>query len=714
MRDHKWESEPKETADAQKILEKVDREQGFRKELGWLRPAVTFLCVGLTLFQLYTAFFGTLQSQLQRAPHLTIALALIFILYPWRKGRTGKGVPWYDLVLATMALGTGAYHVIYYEELVNRFLYSNTDIAVAIIGVLLTLEGARRVVGLPLTIVASAALLYAYFGPYMPGFAQHQGFDVERISTFMFLGSEAILGIPIAISSTFIFLFLFFGVILRYTGVSRFFNDLAFAITKRMVGGPAKAAVMASAFQGMVTGSSVANTVGSGSFTIPMMKKAGYRPEFAAAVEASASTGGQLMPPIMGAAAFLMIEFTGISYGEIALAALVPAILYFAGIFIAVHLESKRIGVLGMQAEATPPLKVVLLKQGYLLLPLLAIIGVLISGQSPIRAALIAILMAVTVSLFQGVRFREALSQRWYLLLPLLLLMAWMLFPTAMPAVISQAIAVKSLLLLLLVGVWVQQWIKGSSISLRDVITVMEEGARTALGVIVACGAAGIIVGVVTLTGIGLKMAGGIIGLAGGVLLFTMFFTMIACILLGMGVPTTANYVIMATMAAPALLAFDVGGMEIPIIAAHLFVFYFGIVADITPPVALAAYAGSGIAKSNPFRTGVTATKVAIGAFLIPYIFVYNPVLVLEGATWWSLPLAFCTALIGMLGVSAAMMGYFRTHARAWERVFLFAGGLILIVPDLVTDGVGLAVLVLLYLIQGRRKASGDSPSLPA
>lgn len=690
-------------ADAQKILEKYDREQAFRKDLGWFKSIVTVLAVGLTLFQLYTAFFGTLQSQLQRAPHLTVALALVFLLYPWRKGKVQKGVPWYDVVLAALALGTGLYHVVYYEELVNQFLYTHIDIAVAIIGVLLTLEGARRVVGLPLVIVASTALLYAYFGSYLPGFIQHQGFDVERISTFMFLGSEAILGIPIAISSTFIFLFLFFGVVLRHTGISQFFNDLAFSITGRMVGGPAKAAVVASAFQGMVTGSSVANTVGSGSFTIPMMKKAGYKPEFAAAVEASASTGGQLMPPIMGAAAFLMIEFTGIGYSQIALAALVPALLYFAGIFIAVHLESKKVGVLGMRAEQIPKLKNVLLKQGHLLLPLLAIIGVLITGQSPIRAALIAIIVAATVAVFQGVTFRQALTRRWHMLVPLFLLLMWMTVPEWMPSFINRGTAVQVLLVLLLASVLFNQFRKNNDVTLRDVIAIMEEGARTSLGVIAACGAAGIIVGVVTLTGIGLKMAGGIIDLAGGILLLTMLFTMIACIILGMGVPTTANYVIMATMAAPALLTFDIGGMEIPVIAAHMFVFYFGIVADITPPVALAAYAGSGIAGSNPFKTGVTATKVAIGAFLIPYVFVYNPVLVLEGATWWSLPLAFLTALIGMLGVSAAMMGYYRTHTRMWERLLLFAGGLTLIVPDLKTDLIGLTVLGLLYLLQRKR-----------
>ncbi|MBO2533390.1 MAG: C4-dicarboxylate ABC transporter [Thermoactinomycetaceae bacterium] len=687
-------TEPANGQNVERVLEKYDREHAFRKNLGKIKWVVTALAVGLALFQLYTAFFGTLPSQLQRAPHLTVALAIIFLLYPWKKGKTDSKVSVLDILLALLALGTGVYHVIFYDELVNRFLYTDLDIAVSVIGVLLTLEAARRVVGLPLVIVASLALLYAYFGPYIPGFAQHQGFSLERISTFMFLGTEGILGIPIAISSTFIYLFLFFGVVLRHTGISQFFNDLAFAITGRMVGGPAKAAVVASAFQGMVTGSSVANTVGSGSFTIPLMKKTGYRPEFAAAVEASASTGGQLMPPIMGAAAFLMIEFIGMEYGQIALAATIPAVLYFAGIFIAVHLESKRVGILGLPADQIPRLKEVMLQRGYLLLPLLAIIGVLVMGQSPITAALIAILVAVTVGLFEGGSLKQTLVERWYLLLPLLGLLYLVFSKTSLPATWGA-------LGLLFVAFLIHQF-RHSQFTFKDLIVVLEEGTRTALGVIAACGAAGIIVGVVTLTGLGLKVASGIIELAGGILILTLFFTMIACIILGMGVPTTANYVIMATMAAPAIIKLD---PTIPLIAAHLFVFYFGIVADITPPVALAAYAGAGIANANPFRAGVTATKLAVGAFLIPYIFVLNPVLVLEGATWWNVPLAVATALIGMFGVSGAMLGYFRTHCNLLERLILFVGGISLIYPGLVTDAVGIGILALIYFLQARRSA---------
>lgn len=683
----------------QELLEKVDRGYAYRKVLGIFKPIVTILAVGLVLFQLYTAFFGTLPSQLQRAPHLTVALALIFLLYPWKKGAKQEGVAWYDALLAFLALGVGAYHVFFYDELINRILYTDLDIAVSVIGVLLTLEGARRVVGLPLVTVASLGLLYLYFGPYIPGFAQHQGFSIERISTFMFLGTEGILGVPIAVSTQFIFLFLFFGVILDRTGINQFFNDLAFALTGRMVGGPAKACVVSSALQGMVSGSSVANTVGSGNFTIPMMKKAGYSGEFAAAIEASSSTGGQLMPPVMGAAAFLMIEFTGMPYAEIALAAAIPAILYFAGIFIATHLESKRIGILGMPADKLPKLRQLMINQGYLLLPMLTIIGVLMTGRSPTISALIAIIMAVTVGLFRGASFRQALMQRWYLLLPLVALMG--LTASDKPSVPMIWGALGALFIAFVIYHFINK-----GYTFRDVLDVMEEGAREALGVIAACGAAGIIVGSVTISGLGLKVAGGIIELAGGVLILTLFFTMIACIILGMGVPTTANYVIMATMAAPAIIKLD---PTIPLIAVHLFVFYFGIVADITPPVALAAYAGAGIARSNPFKTGVIATKSAIGAFLIPYIFVMNPVLVLEGANWWNVPIAFVTALIGMYGVSGSMIGYYRARCNWLERILLFIGGVSLIYPEVFSDLVGLLILVGIYFLQLKR-GTPDQP----
>lgn len=630
-------------ASVEEILEKYDRESNYRKKLGMWAWVVTFLGVSLTVFHLYTAYYGAFQSQIQGAIHLGTGLGLIFLLYPIKKGlqRKQTGVPWYDVVLAFVALFTCYYNVYHYEGLLQRtvFGYTTLDYIIATIGVLLVLEATRRCVGLPIVIVCGVAIAYALWGSGLP-MLSHRGFSWSTLSTDLFFKTDGIFGIPIRVSSTFIFLFLFFGVMLQRTGIGKYFTDLAFALTGRYSGGPAKAAVGASALLGTITGSSIANTVSSGSFTIPMMKKAGYRPEFAGATEASASTGGQFMPPVMGAAAFIMAEYTGIPYSEIILYAIIPACLYFAGVFFGVHFESKKYGILGMSPEQLPKLGQLIVRQGYLLLPLFFIIYMLISGKTPMRAALIGILVAFLVSFIN----------------------------------------------------------KATRMSIRDIINALEEGARGALPVIAACASAGIIVGVVVLTGLGSKIGGGIITLSGGVLILTLFYTMIACLVLGMGLPTTANYVITATIAAPALIALDV-----PVIAVHFFVFYFGLVADITPPVCLAAYAGAGIAKGNPLMTGVNATKLALGAFIIPYMFVYNPVLLLIEYTPFTLIVGVTTSLIGLAAVSAGMMGYFIRKTYIWERLAIIIAGLSLIHPSLLTDVIGIGVILLIMFIQSRR-----------
>ncbi|MFM1652274.1 TRAP transporter permease [Brevibacillus sp. B_LB10_24] len=627
----------------EEILEKYDRESTFRKNLGLWAWVVTFLGVSLTVFHMYTAWFGILQSQIQGAVHLGTALGLIFLLYPIKAGmhRKQTGVPWYDIILAFVAIFVCYYNVFEFDALLKRtsFGYTAMDIVVASLGVLLVLEATRRCVGLPIVVVAIAAIAYALWGNKLPMFS-HRGFSWSVLSSDLYFKTDGIFGIPIRVSSTFIFLFLFFGVMLTKTGIGKYFNDLAFAMTGRFTGGPAKAAVAASALQGMITGSSVANTVGSGSFTIPMMKKTGYKPEFAAATEASASTGGQIMPPVMGAAAFIMAEYTGVPYSQIMIYAAIPAVLYFTGVFLGVHFESKKQGILGLPASQLPRLKELLIKQGYLLLPLLMIIYTLLSGKTPIRAALIGIAVAFVVSFFS----RE------------------------------------------------------TRFTVRGFIDALEQGARAALPVIAACACAGIIVGVVVLTGLGSKIAGGIIMLAGNVLILTLFFTMIACIILGMGLPTTANYVVTATVAAPALIALDV-----PAMAAHLFVFYFGIVADITPPVCLAAYAGAGIARANPFKTGVIATKLALAAFLIPYMFVYNPVLILVDYKPVTLFFGLLSALIGMIGISSSAMGYFIRRTQVWERIILFVGGAMLIEPHIISDVIGYCLVAIVLFIQSRR-----------
>ncbi|MGO4889264.1 TRAP transporter permease [Anaerobacillus sp. MEB173] len=630
----------------QELLSKFDKESRFRNYAGLFKWIVTIAAISFSGFQLYTAIFGTLASQLQRSIHLTFALALIFLLYPISKKALNNRLPIYDGIIVIVSIFVGLYWTFEYSNLVQRAgMYNNLDFIVGGLAILLVLEATRRVVGLPIVIIAAAFLLYALFGNYMPGFLEHRGVSLERLITHMYFTTDGILGTPLSVSATFIFLFLLFGAFLVKTGVGQYFNDLALLIAGRSVGGPAKVAVFSSALQGTISGSSVANVVTSGSFTIPMMKKTGYSKEFSGGVEAAASTGGQLMPPIMGAAAFLMAEFTGISYWDIAKAALVPALLYFAGIWIMVHLEAKRIGLRGLTKEELPNKKEVL-KKLYLLAPLFVIIGLLMAGFSPIRAALFGILSVILVGAIR----------------------------------------------------------KETRLSFKDILEALENGARTALGVAAATACAGMIVGVVTLTGLGLKFAGGLIDLSNGVLLLTLFFTMIASIILGMGSPTTANYIITSSMAAPAIiLLLSEPGAEVSmavLLSAHMFAFYFGIVADITPPVALAAFAACGVSKGRPIKTGFIAAKLAIAAFIIPYIFVLSPELFMIDTPLLTGLLLIVTSLVGMIGIGSGVMGYLLCPMNAIERILGAAGGLFLIYPGLVSDGIGIGLLVTVVLLQ--------------
>jgi len=634
-------------AEIQELLSKYDKESRYRNYKGFLAKLVKYGAVGFSLFQLYTAFFGQLQSQLQRSVHLAFALGLIFLLFPAVKNLKRDRLPFYDAILALLGVGVGLYWVIEYNDLVLRAgAYTLVDFIVGGVAIVLVLEAARRVVGIPITVIAILFLLYSRYGAYMPGFLEHRGVSFERLISHMYFTLEGILGTPLGVSSTFIFLFLLFGAFLEKTGVGQYFNDLALLIAGKQVGGPAKVAVFSSALQGTISGSSVANVVTSGSFTIPMMKKTGYRPEFAGAVEAAASTGGQLMPPIMGAAAFLMAEFTNIPYWDIAKAAAVPAILYFTGIWIMVHFEAKRIGLRGLTKEELPNKKEVL-KKLYLLLPIFVIIGFLMAGYTPIRAAIWGIISVILVG------------------------------------------AVR----------------KETRMSFGDIIKALENGARIALGVAAATAAAGLIVGTITLTGLGLKFANGLVSLSGGQILLTLFLTMIASIVLGMGSPTTANYIITSTMAAPAIILLLAGPNpeSIPValvLSAHMFAFYFGIIADITPPVALAAFAASGISGGKPIRTGLEASRLAIAAFMIPYIFVLSPELLMIDTNLFDALFVILTSLMGMLGVGAGLMGYWLKNLNPLERIISIIGGLALIYPGVYTDSIGLGVLAILFLYQ--------------
>jgi TRAP transporter 4TM/12TM fusion protein len=633
---------------SEEILAKYDREFAFRRLEGPAAKFVFLLAVAWSLAQLYTAAFGVFPSTLQRAPHVGAALVLIFILYPAKRGSKSNKVPWYDYILAFLGFAVAAYHVIYYKELVWRAgVYNTNDMIISVIAVLLIIEATRRMSGPVIISLAAFFLLYGYFGRYFPSFMAHPGLTVKRIAVFQWLSTEGILGIPMQVSSTFIFLFMLFAAFLKKSGIGDWMTEIAVGLTGGAIGGPAKAAVIASAAQGTVSGSSVANTVGTGSVTIPLMRSIGYRREFAGAVEAAASTGGQLMPPIMGAAAFIMVEFLNIPYGKIALSAAIPAVLYFTGIFITVHLEAKKAGLLGIPKERLPNWKLLLKKKWFLATPVAGIIYLLVKGYTPMLAAFYATILCVAASMV----------------------------------------------------------LKETRMSLKDVISALEEGAKSALPVVMACATAGIIVGIVTLTGLGMKMSGGLVKLAGGNIYLTMLFTMIGSLILGMGVPTTANYIIQATVSAPALVS-----LGVPPMAAHLFVFYFGIVADITPPVALAAFAGSGIAQSDPMKTGFEAFKLGFAAYLVPYIFALSPILVLvrpEGVTTmafiFSVVLAIATALVGMVCIGASTTGYFVTNDKWYERILLFFAGVTLIHPGIQTDIFGSVVLAGVWLLQKSR-----------
>ncbi len=631
-----------EIEDISDILAKVDKESTYRKLEGRHHMTVALIAISFSLFQLYTASFGLLPAQIQRSVHLTFVLLLVFLLYPLRKGFRQVRIPWYDILLGLAGAYAALYITINYEGIVDRAgAFTTMDIFFGAMGILLVLEACRRVVGLPILIIACSFIAYAFLGPYMPGFLNHRGYSFRRVVGHLYFTTEGILGTPLGVSATFIFLFILFGCFLEKTGIGKFFIDIANAIAGFASGGPAKVAVITSAMLGTISGSSVSNTVGSGSFTIPMMKKLGYKPEFAAAVEAAASTGGQIMPPIMGAAAFLMSETLGIPYIQVAMAAIIPAILYFTGIFIMVHLEAKKLGLGGMKKEELPRIVTVLKDRGHLIIPLIVIIYFLAEGATPVKAALYGIITSILASMLR----------------------------------------------------------KSTRMSLRDFVDALETAGRTILGVAAACATAGIIIGVVTLTGLGLKMASGLISLAGGRMLPTLFFTMISSLILGMGVPTTANYLITATITAPAVIQ-----LGVPMLAAHMFTFYFGIIADITPPVALAAYAGSAIAKSNPFKSGVIATKLAIAAFIIPFIFAYSPAILLIDTSVLEVIQIIVTSLVGMLAVGAAMEGYLLTLGGPADRILFFAGGLLLIVPGLTTDLMGLGLITAAVLLQVARK----------
>jgi TRAP transporter 4TM/12TM fusion protein len=685
--------------EAEAVLEKYDKESAYRNKLPKnIANAISAILILFSLFQLYTTLW-TIPIQKLRPMHLAFTLLVVFLLYPAIRGLRKDRIPWYDCILAFIATGCVLYIPLNYQYVIqNVGNYTPVDIIVGVVGILLLMEACRRVVGLPILIIVSIFLLYALLGKYIPGTFGHRGYSIKQIINHMYFTTSGVFGTPLGVSATFIFLFILFGSFLEKTGVGKLFIDLANAVAGKRIGGPAKVAVISSALQGTVSGSSVANTVSTGSFTIPAMKKLGYKPEFAGAVEAAASTGGQLMPPIMGAAAFLMAESTGFTYASVVKSAIIPALLYFSGILISVHHEARKIGLRGMDARDIPNAGTVMKERGHLLLPLAFMIYMLASKVTPSYAALGAILTSLM-----------AYSINWWSVLPVAGMVAAMNFEIPFTKYAPYAIVAWIILC------FAVNWKKGAALKDKlgfdpyDIVDALQKGARNVLTVAVACAMAGMIVGTVTLTGLGLKFATGLASLAGNNIYLLMFFTMISSIVLGMGVPTTANYLITSTICAPALIGLltTINGLDTAsvaiIMSAHLFVFYFGIVADITPPVALAAMAGAAIAKGEPFKTGVTATRIAIGAFIVPYIFVLNSSMLMIDTTFFAVAQNVFTALLGMYSLSGGLTGYVQDHCKWYERILFIGAGLGMMIPGSMTDMIGFLVVAGLVILQKLR-----------
>ena len=625
-------------ADVEAVMKKYDRESNTRLWEGVPKMVIRWIMVLFSVWSIYVTLFSNALPEVRLSLFVGMVLVMGFLNFPARKDHVKvNSMPWYDIII--MVLGSGAffYYAINAQEIIKLSLRATKVpllLVLGVFGIIAIIELCRRSVGLPILCVLGVLLVYT--------FTQVQP---KLVIYNLFYTTSGIMNTPVNVCAKYIVVFIIFGAFLERTGIAQFFIDLANSLAGSASGGPAKVAVISSALCGMVSGSSVGNTVTTGSVTIPMMKKTGYKGEFAGAVEAAASTGGQIMPPIMGAAAFLMAEYMGIPYSQVALKAILPAFLYFTGIFIAVHLEAKKLGLKGIAREELPRFSI-LLKKIYLLAPLVVLVALVSTNLRTMQfSASVAIVIAILVGVIN----------------------------------------------------------KDNRITFRKIIDALEAGAKSTITVAVACGIAGMIAGCITVTGLASKIITAIVSVSGGNWLIALFLTMLCCIVLGMGVPTTANYCIMAATCAPILTTLGVNQ-----IAAHFFVFYFGIVADITPPVALAAYAGSAIAKADPMKTGFNATKLAIAAFIVPYIFAMNPAMLFINTTAFDAVQIALTSVAGLYGIAAALNGYLYRPINPLFRILLIAGGLGMMIPGNVTDLVGVVVVVAIILIQ-RAAAKKDN-----
>jgi TRAP transporter 4TM/12TM fusion protein len=612
-----------------------------------VRLTISAVALVMALYHLWVAFVGPPNALVLRSVHVGFALTLAFLATRWRKsGEPAEPSPW-DWALIALAVAATAYPVLWVDYFLNRMYYvDDPTLPDLILGyglVLLVLEATRRAVGIALPATAAVFIVYALtMGQQNPLILIDQ----------LYLTTEGIFGIPAGVAATYVILFIIFGALVERTGTGKLFMDFALALTGHQVGGPAKVACVTSGLFGTVSGSAVANVMTTGTFTIPLMRRIGYRPAFAGAVEAVASTGGQIMPPIMGAAAFVMAEFLGVSYLHVAAAALIPAMLYFLAVFMSVHFEARRTGMQGLPRADLPHLATVLKERGHLFLPLAIIIGVLLSGYSAPYAALCGIVSVVPTALLRRTTRAE--------------------------------------------------------ITLWTVVEGLIDGARNTVAVALACACAGMVVGVITLTGLGIDFTSVVLAAAQNSLIPALMLTMVAGIILGMGMPTTPAYIVQVALLVPAIVK-----LGVPVEAAHMFAFYFAILSAITPPVALAVYAANSISGGGLWQTGLASVKLGATGYIIPFMFVFGPSLLMIGS-WDRILLTTVTAIIGVIALAASLHGYLLRPTRLWERLLLFGGAIVLIKPGLYTDLVGLvaltAVLVGQQVIRPLRTATADPP----
>ena len=662
--------------DVEKLMRKYDKESNTRIWEGKPAIAVRAVMVLFSLYCIYSTLFSVAALEIRLTAFLALVVIMGYLTYPASKKHVRHNyIPWYDVVLMVVGAACFLYFCFGYDAIIAKLTSASRikpfQIAIGIVGILILMELCRRCVGLPILCVVGALLIYTF----------STGLSIKRLMYTLFYTTSGVLGTPVQVCAKYIVVFIIFGAFLERTGIAAFFIDVANALVGGFSGGPAKVAVISSALCGMVSGSSVGNTVTTGSVTIPMMKKTGYKPEFAGAVEAAASTGGQIMPPIMGAAAFLMADYVSVPYSNIIVRAILPAVLYFLGIFICVHLEAKKLGLTGIPKEELPIFKK-LIKRTYLLLPLIILVYLVSTGSRTMAfSAAIAIIFAIAVS---NLDRKPAVG-----VVGCAALLAFILIPS-----LPTAVGI-GLLAITIICCVICMFSEGATLSKEVLFDALANGGKSSISVAAACCAAGIISGCITMTGLASQIISAVIRISGGHLFIALFLTMICCIILGMGVPTTANYCIMASTCAPILIK-----LGVPAMAAHFFVFYFGIVADITPPVALAAYAGSAIAGSNPMKTAVNATKLAIAAFIVPYMFALNPAMLFIDTNALEVIQIIITAVIGLFGVTTGLEGFFKGNV-AWPlRIISCVGGLCLIYPELLTDVIGIVLVAAVIAFQ--------------